>query len=76
MIPFAADVPIIGELPEIAQHYHTFVMRCPCPAKTVTVIVGGGPGQACPGCGKTPIVGMRGIPEIGVDWAPKASRFN
>lgn len=36
------------------QHYHTYIMVCQCPAKTVSVILGDGVGIACPACGVIP----------------------
>lgn len=55
-IPFPErDVPIIGQPKTlVVQHYHTFVMQCQCPAKFVSVIIGGGDGPPCPACGVVP----------------------
>lgn len=63
----AAHGPTIADQPEVVQHYHTFVMRCPCPAKTISVIVGEGRGVACPSCGGTPIATIQQA-KIAIDF--------
>jgi hypothetical protein len=48
-------VPLVGKPFELLSDFHTYVIRCTCPAKTVITIIGDGVGPACPACGEQPV---------------------
>lgn len=43
---------------ELVTSWHTYVVRCTCPAQTVITIIGDGMGPACPECGEQPLAAL------------------